>query len=147
RGAPAGSTSCARFSPESPRRGHNRRPRFSPPVNAGGRKSMGLFTRIAAWLQLVVACAAFSIAGCLDPPPTHHPTDAALVDNFAAHRAEFETLLAMFDADRELGRVGDGFTRPDDPSTVGVSAERIATYHRLFDALGLRDGIEGYDRK
>jgi len=53
----------------------------------------------------------------------------------------------MFLADRELGRVAPDFTRPDDPRTVGVSLERLGEYRKLFNTLGLSNGIEGYKEK
>ena|SRR5436190_10901143 len=84
------------------------------------------------------ASALFLLFACRPP----HPTDAALRATFARHRLDFERLLGMFHGDAGLTRVGSGFTRPEDPSTVGVSAARLAEYHRLFGALGLADGIE-----
>lgn len=82
------------------------------------------------------------------------PSDPELVAEFRAHRAQYDTLLAMFRADSGLGRVGDGFTRPADffsgssqPDSPPVTAERLARYRRLFDRLSLPDGIEGYDKK
>lgn len=51
----------------------------------------------------------------------------------------------MFLIDKQLGRVAPHFTRPDDPSKIGVSSERIA---RMFlRSAGVTDGIEGYARK
>jgi hypothetical protein len=51
----------------------------------------------------------------------------------------------MFQADRGLGRVGSGFTRPEDPGRVSVSPERITEYRRLCATVGASDCIEGYD--
>lgn len=53
----------------------------------------------------------------------------------------------MFLADKELGRVAPDFTRPEDPSKAGVTAERIARYRKLLSAAGVASGIEGYDPK
>ena len=97
-----------------------------------------------------------SIAGC---GKKEHPKDAILIDNFNVHRAEFEELLQMFQADRSLGRVGDGFTRtasffeectgPNawNGKEIEVTKERLAAYEQLFIKLGLRQGIEGYCEK
>ena len=82
------------------------------------------------------------------------PSDEELVAELRAHRAEYDTLLAMFRADSNLGRVGDGFARPANffsgapqPASPAVTAERLASYRRLFNRLSLPDGIEGYDQK
>ena len=53
------------------------------------------------------------------------PKDEQLLEDLRNHRADFETLVRMFEEDKGLGRVGDSFTRPDDPQRVGVSAERL----------------------
>ena len=53
------------------------------------------------------------------------PKDEQLLKDFHNHRADLETLVRMFQEDKGLGRVGDSFTRPDDPQRVGVSAERL----------------------
>jgi hypothetical protein len=74
-----------------------------------------------------------------------HPTDEELLVTFNRHRADLEKLVRMFEADRGLGRVGSGFTRPEDPAKVSVNAERIAEYRRLCAAVGATDCIEGYD--
>ena len=73
------------------------------------------------------------------------PTDDQLLEGFQTHRADLDTLVRMFQEDKGLGRIGDGFTRPDDPQTVGVSAERLRDYRRLCDAVSAPDCIEGYD--
>ena len=78
--------------------------------------------------------------GCGD-----HPTDEALLVAFSHHRGELDRLVEMFEADRGLGRVGNGFTRPEDPGRVSVNAQRIAEYRRLCAAVGAPDCIEGYD--
>src|SRR5262249_26250801 len=75
-----------------------------------------------------------------------HPRDATLLDNFRRNRPEFERLVAMFQADKGLGRVGRDFTRPENPARVGISAQRILEYRRLCGVIGASDCIEGYDR-
>ena len=74
-----------------------------------------------------------------------HPTDDQLIAQLKQHRTELEKLVRMFRADKGLGRVGNNFTRPEDPKLVGVSEERIKEYRRLCSAVGAVDCIEGYD--
>lgn len=85
-----------------------------------------------------------------------HPKDAILIENFNAHRGEFEELLQMFQADRSLGRVGSDFTRsasffekctgPNawNGNEPEVSEDRLKDYRTRFAKLGLAAGIEGY---
>lgn len=101
-------------------------------------------------LHLFSAALVLAALGCGGSPPS----DRELVAEFRAHRAEYDTLLAMFRADSVLGRVGDGFTREANfysggspPASPPVTAERLATYRRLFQRLSLPDGVEGYDQK
>lgn len=51
----------------------------------------------------------------------------------------------MFQADKGLGRVGERFTRPDNPSLINVSSQRISEYRRLCAVVGARGCVEGYD--
>ena len=90
-------------------------------------------------LLLTLFLIVFFISGC------GHPSDQELITNFDDHRAEFEELLSMFQNDMELGltRVGAGFTRPADVTSIGITEERIAEYYRLFKILSLPDGIGG----
>jgi hypothetical protein len=90
-------------------------------------------------VALTLFAAMAALAAC------DHPTDEALVTRFTKHRGELEQLIRMFEADKGLGRVGKDFTRPDDPSLVGVSPARIREYRRLCEAVGAERCIEGYD--
>lgn len=72
------------------------------------------------------------------------PDDASMIANLHEHRATFEELVRMVRADHGLARVDDTWTEPNDPSTIGVSAERIATYRRLFDLAGVPRGFSAY---
>jgi hypothetical protein len=92
-------------------------------------------------MRQVPICAAvlLAIGGC------GHPSDARLIDRFYEHRAELEQLVSMFVADRGLYRVGETFTRPEDPSSVGVTPDRVREYRRLCDRVGARRCVEGYD--
>lgn len=90
-----------------------------------------------ALLALLGACAL--LFWLLQPPD-----DASMIKNLREHRATFDQLVRMIREDQGLERVDDTWTDPSDPSTVGVSAERIATYRRLFDEAGVPRGFYAY---
>ena len=73
-----------------------------------------------------------------------HPTDAALLAQFREKRAVLEQLVAMTDQDRGLQRVGPDFTRPEQPETIGISADRIALYRRRCIEAGIAEGLSRY---
>lgn len=70
------------------------------------------------------------------------PSDQAMITHFRAHRADLEKLVAMIHGDRGLQRVDDNWTRPADPSTIGISAARIDGYRRILRRIGLPRGFE-----
>ena len=76
-----------------------------------------------------------------------HPSDQVLIENWRTHKNDFENLLQMFLTDKKLGRVAPGFTRPENPSEIGVNAARLSEYRNYFTKLDLTAGIEGYDEK
>ena len=88
-----------------------------------------------------------------------HPKDEHLIQNFQAHKSEFNQLVQMFLEDESLGRVSIDFTRTSNffekcegPNSwngkeIEVSQERLADYRKLFNALKLSAGIEGYCEK
>jgi len=76
------------------------------------------------------------------------PTDAELSQRFTEHGREFEQLVAMAKADREVIRIAPDFTwttnnlawpRPE--SELGFSVERWNEYRHLFQTLGLEGGV------
>ena len=76
------------------------------------------------------------------------PTDAELGQRLAEHRNDFEQLVAMAKADKQLTRIASDFTwttnnlawpRPE--SELGFSVERWNEYRRLFQTLGLEGGV------
>lgn len=98
--------------------------------------------RLASLIPCVAIIATvLALSGCSNDT---HPTDAVMLKNFAKHEAEFEELLAMLRADRKLERVDDNWTRPTDPSTIGVAPERIAEYRQRFAALGIPRGFDAF---
>jgi hypothetical protein len=77
---------------------------------------------------------------------TEHPLDHAMIKNFQVHHNEFETLLDMIKNDHARGllRVGENWTRPEDPASIGISEERLGQYRSLFGGLGLESGVGNY---
>ena len=98
--------------------------------------------RLASLLILLLACGGGA------------PSDDTLAREFQGHRAEYERLLAMFQADVTLGRIAPTFTRPVNffsgapvPPGTPVTEARLQEYRALFARLGLEAGIEGYGAK
>lgn len=85
------------------------------------------------------------LVGCKDPfEGQPHLPDDQLIANFQAHKPEFERLRLMILEDKGLTRVDVDWTQPNDPTTIGVTPERIAEYRRLFTQLGLARGFSAY---
>jgi len=66
------------------------------------------------------------------------------MENFTAHKAEFQKLVAMIQADRGLRRIDDDWTDPADPSTIGVTPERIVDYRKRLDVCGIPRGFYSF---
>lgn len=101
--------------------------------------SHALFCR-AALLAFGMLC-----AGC--ERAADHPSSARLQQQWRDHHTDLEQLVKMFRADKALNRVAPDFTRPDDPSSIGVTSARIAEYRQLLRKAGVATGIEGYNDK
>lgn len=111
------------------------------------------FTRL-----VVIAAAALAApavyAGCMlawlvivDPfGGTPHPTDAAMLAQFQDKREILEELVRMIEEDPGLERLAPDFTRPDDLTSAGVSADRIAAYRRLCVKAGVAHGFNRYGK-
>jgi len=69
------------------------------------------------------------------------PTDAEMIANLRAKMPLFEKLVAMIQEDRDLERVDVDWTRPDNPATIGVTPQRIATYRALMKEAGIARGF------
>lgn len=93
------------------------------------------------WFPMLAIAFLAAASGCSRPS---HPPDAALFQTFHQHEADFQLLVDMLRQDRQLQRVDADWTRPEDPSTAGVSAERIAEYRRLFAKLGIPRGFYAF---
>ncbi|MEI8292494.1 MAG: hypothetical protein WCG66_00740 [bacterium] len=74
------------------------------------------------------------IGGCGE---SDHPKDNTLIINFRRNEVDFEHLLTMLRQDKELERVDDTWTKPEDPATIGVTKERISSYRAIFSKLGI----------
>jgi len=98
-------------------------------------------------IVIVLLFALILSGGCTTFDEKRHPADDVLIENFRAHRGEFEELRQLFMADRNLTRVAFDFTRPENAQSAGVSRDRLNEYRNLFNKLGLKNGIEGYGEK
>src|SRR5260370_21678120 len=75
-------------------------------------------------------------------------SDESLVRRFNQHQTEFSELIEMSKIDSRVVRIEHAFTwldndvswpRPD--SQIGFSSDRWNQYRRIFDALGLKQGL------
>jgi hypothetical protein len=73
-----------------------------------------------------------------------HKSDEQLIANFKTHEAEFNQLREMILADNRLLRVDEDWTKPEDPKTIGIPDERIATYRKIFRKLDIPRGFYFY---
>lgn len=97
-------------------------------------------------LAIVAAVLLGSVALIFDSwTPGPRPSDAAMIENFRHKRETFETLVRMIREDRGLKRIDVDWTDPADPSTIGVSAERIALYRQLCREAGAARGFYQFD--
>jgi len=76
------------------------------------------------------------------------PTDAVLRQRLTDHRQDFERLVVMAKADKELLRIAPNFTWttsslvwPRPASQLGFTVQRWDDYRRLFHTLGLEAGV------
>jgi hypothetical protein len=75
-------------------------------------------------------------------------SDESLIVRFHQHESEFNELIKMSKVDSRVVRIADTFTwldsdaswpRPD--SQIGFSSDRWNQYRRIFEALGLQQGL------
>jgi hypothetical protein len=67
-----------------------------------------------------------------------HPTDGALLAQFAAQRPALEELVGMLGEDAGIERLAADFTRPDPPA---VAPGRVADYRARLAAAGIAHGL------
>jgi hypothetical protein len=109
---------------------------------------------------LALVLLAFFAIGCMtDIWKKEHPKDEKLIENFQSHKEEFNQLLQMFLEDKYVGRIDFDFTRASDffekckssdgqnGNEIELSKDRLESYRKLFNELGLSFGIEGYCEK
>lgn len=69
------------------------------------------------------------------------PSDQTLLAHFERHEATFRRIVQLKDADKNLFRVDESWTDPDQPQTIGVSSARLAEYRRLLREAGTPRGF------
>ena len=85
------------------------------------------FAGLVAWLTIV------------DPfGGPQHPSDGALLAQFAAQRPALEELVGMLREDPGIERLAADFTRPD---PLAVAPGRIADYRARLAAAGIAHGL------
>jgi len=60
------------------------------------------------------------------------PSDQSLLSNFDKHEATFNALIDMLETDRDFVTVGENWTDPEHPQTIGVSPARVTTYRLML---------------
>src|SRR5262249_17027737 len=110
-----------------------------------GQRRKGKVLRILAWVAVgispLVTIVTLAYMSLPDFSGERHLPDDELIDKFRRHQEGFERLREMILQDRELTRVGEDWTEPRDPKTIGISNERIAEYRKLFIVLGIKSGF------
>ena len=110
----------------------------APDAKSRGQKAF-LAAGLAAGIPALLVGLYWSIAHHNDPPP-----DRQMLVEFSQHRAEFDHLAAMVQADKKLERVDENWTQPDNPQKIGVSPARISEYRRRLSGVGVPRGFEAF---
>ena len=107
-------------------------------------KNMGIVAVIAllALVLLLATCRADDA----------HPSDDAIIGEFAERRADYETLRDMILAEEEVNRIAPGFVGmagnldlSDAERAQHLPDDRLARYRALFNELDLESGIVRHD--
>jgi hypothetical protein len=107
-----------------------------------------LFTRFILAILAIVAASAITFSALVawltitDPfggPP--HPSDAAMLAQFAKVRPALDELVAMIRQDRAIQRLAPDFTRPD---PAPITPERLADYRERLQRAGVAHGLSHY---
>jgi hypothetical protein len=106
-----------------------------------------------AWLGVTLVTLAVVGAAIVGPlfvafdswSPKPRPSDAVMIENLRQKRETFETLVKMIREDRGLKRVDVDWTDPADPTTIGVSEQRIALYRQLCREAGVPRGFYQFE--
>jgi hypothetical protein len=84
-------------------------------------------------LTIAVLATTLMLAGCISRPETRPPSDAELIEHFRKNRADFETLVSMLNADKQLDQLyADGSY-----DESAISPARASEYHALLRRSGL----------
>lgn len=70
-----------------------------------------------------------------------HPTDAAMLAQFAKVRPALEELTTMVEADPAIERLAPDFTRPE---PLPISPQRLADYRARLASAGIAHGFSHY---
>jgi hypothetical protein len=90
-------------------------------------------------VTIVAALALLLLINPFDDTP--HPSDAAMMAQFARERPALETLVKMAEEDAPMQRIAPDFTRPD---PAPLAPERLADYRRRLAAAGIAHGLSHY---
>ncbi|PYK29213.1 MAG: hypothetical protein DME57_11240 [Verrucomicrobia bacterium] len=74
------------------------------------------------------------------------PPDQQLLTNYEKHEATLNQLVEMVKKDKGLTRVDTDWTDPQDPTTIGVSTERINEYRRLLREVRVPRGFSAWSQ-
>lgn len=102
-----------------------------------------ILINIAAIISMLVLAIYFGLSSPIGSK-IPHKTDAEMTANFQNHKSNFEKMLQMIEKDKDLKRVDNTWTLPEDPQTIGVSPERIAEYKELFRKAQTPRGFYSY---
>src|SRR5690348_4598406 len=98
--------------------------------------------------KTLIVAMGFGALGVCGLTVNHHLKwpDAVLTKEFVTHRADFERIVAMANADPRLTRIAPDFTWLENSvawprDDVGISEQRWDEYRRLFRSAGAPDGI------
>jgi hypothetical protein len=96
-----------------------------------------IMKKIFKWLTGFFLLVCLLLAGLIYWQMPHPPSDAQLVQNFQAHRAAFEKLRDMLQADPHLRRVADWGVDLEDPVFLGKPTDAQFSTNRYQQYLSL----------
>jgi hypothetical protein len=105
------------------------------------KQSMIAVAVLAAALVLSAAAliAWLTITDPFGGPP--HPTDAAMLAQFARVQPSLESIVGMIEQDPRIERLAPDFTRPE---PAPIAPERLADYRARLHAAGIAHGLSHY---
>lgn len=106
------------------------------PRKIGGARRL-LFAVLG--LALVIVVAIFGLAHRSDGPAVR--SDKEMLESLVEHRADLDRLIAMLSHDRGLVAVDFDWTDPANPTSLGVTSDRVNEYRAVFKRIGLHRGV------